>query len=173
MYENWGKDRYNPTYNYYGETDQWLSERAISSGKTSHYTPASSHRGRYFSFGYTGLFNPEKIGCQLSSESLAERHESFSIIGIEYLLNNSMEKSVYALLIGYDWGYALHPLFQPYFGGAAGINWTDSFSDGDIGFSWKICGGIRFSFSFFCIRAEISYSEILREAGTVCVGLHF
>ena len=43
-------------------------------------------------------------------------------------------------------------------------------SDND-GISWKIDGGIRIPISAFCIRADISYSDILGFGVTIAMGM--
>ena len=63
--------------------------------------------------------------------------------------------------------------FQPYLGGSLGMKWTDSFSWENIGFAWKVNGGIRIPLSFFTVRTDISYGTILGLAGIVAVGMYF
>ena len=53
------------------------------------------------------------------------------------------------------------------------MKWTDSFSWENIGFAWKVNGGIRIPLSFFAVRTDISYGTILGLAGTVAVGMYF
>jgi hypothetical protein len=72
-----------------------------------------------------------------------------------YLIDHSEEKTVDSWLVGFDWGYGLLSFFQPYLGGSLGMKWTDSFSWENIGFAWKVNGGIRIPLSSFTVRTDI------------------
>lgn len=158
---------------------------ATSSTSTSYSSSNSSNPiGGYFSFGYTGSFNLEnetessffnfnKCGFEFSSETLADQGDIFAIFSFDYLIDHSEEKTVDSWLVGFDWGYGLLSFFQPYLGGSLGMKWTDSFSWENIGFAWKVNGGIRIPLSSFTVRTDISYGTILGLAGTVAVGMYF
>ena len=53
------------------------------------------------------------------------------------------------------------------------MKWTDSFSWENIGFAWKVNGGIRIPLSSFTVRTGISYGTILGLAGNLAVGMYF
>lgn len=158
---------------------------ATSTTSTSYSSSSSSKPiGAYFSFGYTGSFNLEnktessffnfnKCGFEFSTETLADQGDIFAIFSFDYLIDHSEEKTVDSWLVGFDWGYGLLSFFQPYLGGSLGMKWTDSFSWKNIGFAWKVNGGIRIPLSSFTVRTDISYGTILGLAGTVAVGMYF
>ena len=127
----------------------------------------------YVCAGYTGSFSKDKSGTSSNQDSLildgtafsidtyANKGGQFAIFSVDLLFRNGT-----SYLFGFDWGYGLTDFFQPYCGVALG------FSD-NIGFSWKIDAGIRIPVSAFCIRADISYSNVLGFAGTVAIGMDF
>lgn len=218
MSENWTSDKYNPYFNYYGETERWLSEgnrplpktaakttnnqsvsqkaKTASSSqrdtatrqKTAAYSRKSFSKAKsgegYFSLGYSGsiqsnnsenttFWNSQKFGIELASESPFDENEIFSIFTFDYLLDHSGERPLDSVLFGFDWGYCLAPLFQPYGGGSLGIKWEEHFSLENIKFAWKVNGGLRASFSTLCVRGDISYSTILGLSGTLAIGWQF
>lgn len=156
-----------------------------SSVSTSNSSSSSSNPiGGYFSFGYTesinlenetesSFFNFNKCGFEFSTETVADQGDIFAIFSYDYLIDYSEEKTVDSWLVGFDWGYGLLSFFQPYLGGSLGMKWTDSFSWKNIGFAWKVNGGIRIPLSSFTVRTDISYGTILGLAGTVAVGMYF
>lgn len=156
-----------------------------SSTSTSYSSSSSSNPiGGYFSLGYIGTFNLgnetdssffnfHKYGFEFSAETLADQGDIFAILAFDYIINHSEEKPVDSWLVGFDWGYGLLSFFQPYLGGSLGMKWTDSFTWENIGFAWKVNGGIRIPLSSFTVRTDISYGTILGLAGTVAVGMYF
>ena len=151
-----------------------------SSRSSSTYNPSSgsslSNRNPVFAYiclGYTGSLRKFKSsgssnpipnffedldGIEFSIDTYAKKSEQFAIFSFD-LLGSSY-------LLGFNWGYGLSFFFQPYFGGAIGFK----ISDND-GISWKIDGGIRIPISAFCIRADISYSDILGFGVTIAMGM--
>ena len=134
--------------------------------------------------GYTGsVFSPDsgkstfidsqKFGIQVASETAFRKGELFAAFAFDYLLEHTDEKSVDSWLLGFAWGYCLAQFFQPYAGGSLGIKWEDYFSIENIGFAWKVTGGIRASFSTLCVRGSISYGTILGLSGTLAIGWQF
>lgn len=103
----------------------------------------------------------------------ADFGDIFAIFSFDYLIDHSEEKTVDSWLVGFDWGYGLLLFFQPYLDGSLGMQWTDSFSWENIGFAWKVNGGIRIPLSSFTVRTDISYGTILGLAGTLAVGMYF
>lgn len=127
----------------------------------------------YVCAGYTSSFSKDKSatssnqdsmifdGAAFSLDSYADKGDPFLILSFNMFFRNGT-----SYLFGCDLGYGLTEFFQPYCGVALG------FSD-NIGFSWKIDAGIRIPVSAFCIRADISYSNVLGFAGTVAIGMDF
>ena len=185
MTENWPKERYSQNYNIYGETEFWLADgRKQNSGQTRETKKSSKPIGTYFSLGYTGSFNLENktesgffnfnnYGLELSSETMADEGDIFTILSFDYLMNHSEEKTVDSWLLGIDFGYGVLSFFQPYLGASMGMKWTDTFSWDTIGFAWKVNTGIRIPLSSFIVRLDISYGTILGLAGTLVVGMCF
>ena len=158
------------------------SNRNPSSGGSSSTYNSSTSTLRiasgfaYICAGFTGSFSKgestalsnqsfsilENGGTQFSIDTYANKGEQFGIFSLDFLKYRSST----SYLIGYDWGYGLSEFFQPYFGASIGLNVGD-----DISFSWKLNAGVRIPVSVFCIRADISYSDILGFAGTVAIGM--
>ena len=162
------------------------STSTTTSSTSTSYSSSNSSKpiGAYFSFGYTGSFNLEnetessffnfnKYGFACSSETLSDQGDIFAIFSFDYLIDHSEEKTIDSWLVGFDRGYGLLSFFQPYLGGSLGMKWTDSFSWKNIGFAWKVNGGIRIPLSSFTVRTDISYGTILYLAETVAVGMYF
>lgn len=165
----------------------YSSRPSSSSRSTSSSTSNKSGNsiGGYFCVGYMGSFesvssedssfiNFNKFGFELSSESTAELSNLFAILSFDYIVDNSDgtdENKKSSWLLGLSWGYSALPFFEPYVGSSLGMKWTDSFSWDNIGFAWKVSGGIRIPLSDFVIRGDVSYGTILGLAGTVAVGL--
>ena len=192
MTENWPRSMYDSAFNNYGETEEWLSEGqyiassysggvANSGGASYGSTSCEECDMGYFSVGYMGclsfedsddscFISQEKYGLEFSFETPVYQDGFFIIFAFDYLTDGEREHPVHSVLTGVDVGYCFHPVFQPYVGSFAGVKWTDTFSMENVGFAWKVCGGSRFAFSSFCVRAEISYGSILGPAGMVSLG---
>ncbi|MBB5225422.1 hypothetical protein DYE50_03820 [Treponema ruminis] len=192
MCEVWPEGRYNRDFNYYGETERWLSEgnRVRFSWKTTSppnensYTYQSSYSTRsssslkgYICFGYTGSLEKgssseaEKYGIEFSSETFADAGDIFAIFAVDYFKDYTEGEKIEAFLLGFDWGYGVFDFFQPYFGGTLGVKWNNSFDVENIDFAWKVNGGIRIPISSFCFRADLSYNTIIGTSGTIAAGV--
>ncbi len=139
--------------------------------------------GFYYCIGYTGctsyqlygnskegnFFDLNKFGIQLG---YADNNivKCFGILTLDYLINHSENPDIDSLLFGFDIGFRIMKYLQPYGGFSAGFQW-EALSLSNISFAWKVCGGFRFPFSFFCINTDISYSSILETAVTISIGI--
>lgn len=174
---------------------KWGKELAPSTSttaatSTTTTTTTSSSSGSSlggFSLGYmvgvnlkneteSSFFNFSKSGYEVSFEPFwlnLDLDPSFVIFTFDYLIDRSDEPLVSSILMGGVWGYNIFEFFQPYFGGALGIKWTDDFSWERTGFAWKANAGIRIRLLYFLnIRVDISYGTILGLAGTLSVGMY-
>ena len=174
---------------------KWGKELAPSTSttaatSTTTTTTTSSSSGSSlggFSLGYmvgvnlkneteSSFFNFSKSGYEVSFEPFwlnLDLDPSFVIFTFDYLIYRSDEPLVSSILMGGVWGYNIFEFFQPYFGGALGIKWTDDFSWERTGFAWKVNAGIRIRLLYFLnIRVDISYGTILGLAGTLSVGMY-
>lgn len=170
----WGKRLAPSTSNTTtGRSNTTSSSSSANYSNTSSGTSSSNKTLGllYVCAGYTGSFSKDKSATSSNQDSLildgtafsidtyANKGEQFAIFSVDLFFRNGT-----SYLFGFDWGYGLTEFFQPYCGGALG------FSD-NTGFSWKINAGIRIPISAFCIRADISYSDVLGFAGTVAIGM--
>lgn len=184
----------------YGGNSSYSSSRSSSEGNSSGWSDSSdwsdsysnsSESGGYFSVGFTGVLdfsktseilgnfvNFDKFGLQFGFESPSDE-SIFMIFLVEYLCDHleTDDDGFYdenkelsdAVLIGLDLGFPLLTFFQPYGGGSIGIQKTGGWENNPL-FSWKVNGGIRFAFSSFCVRLDVSYSRVLKSATTIALG---
>ncbi|MBO4386028.1 MAG: hypothetical protein J5817_03330 [Treponema sp.] len=164
----------------------YYSNSSYSNGSYSNNSYANSSNENvllgYFSVGYmgsldlkdssdSGFLNSQKCGIEFAYETPAYQDGFFAVFAFDYVCDEA--KAMRAVLTGMDFGYCFLPIFQPYVGCFGGIKWYDDFYWGDIGFAWKVCAGSRFTFSSFCVRAEVSYGSILGPTGMVSLGIGF
>lgn len=183
-----GNSSYSSTRSTCGEGSSGWSDSSDWPDSSSY----SSEKNGYFSIGFTGALdfsktscfevfknfvNFDKFGLQLGFETSDDY--IFTMFLFEYFRDHleTDDDGFYdedkefsdAVLIGFDLGFPLLPFFQPYGGGSIGIQKTGGWENSPL-FSWKVNGGLRFDFSLFCIRFDVSSSRVLKTGATIALG---
>lgn len=133
----------------------------------------------YFSLGYTvplrvntqkiAIFDSSRVGYQFAIENQAEEFEFACSFTVDYQKDFSDEKNINGLLFGSFLSFGLSDFFEPYVGAGLGILTAGD----DKALTWKVNTGFRVPMNIFCIRFDLSCSNVLGFAGTVCAGMRF